>query len=195
MAGLWDGEGHLQVDGHHRTGDYGAFNMSLAQNPGSVLDEAKRMLDKLGVSYSVTGGRGAHHLILKGKWQEKAAVLGSFRPKRLLSQFLQHPLQRAVQSVDEPEIVEMRRINKLEIVPMSTSTRTYFAEGFAAHNSYIHPTIEVTGMEGADLAGELADLETAKQYGLTPGFSIYLLENCPYGDFDLLANVRGSLYL
>lgn len=197
LAGLWDGEGHLQVVGHHRSGDYGQFNMTLAQKGGLVLDEAKRLLDLMGIPYLVSGPNkaGGYHLVLRGKWQEKAAALGSIRPRRLLDQWLSHPLQRAVQSVDEPEIVEMRRISRLEIVPMSTSTRTYFAEGFAAHNSYVHPTFEATGLEGSSLAEEIGWLAPAKAYGFTAGWSYYALENAPAGDVALLAAQRGKTFL
>lgn len=60
--------------------------------------------------------------------------------------------------------------------------------------SQIHPTVETTGLEGADLAGELQQLHQAKAYGFTFGFSIYTLEAAPDSDFALLAATRGTLF-
>lgn len=61
--------------------------------------------------------------------------------------------------------------------------------------SYVHPTIEATGVEGSQLADELLRLELARVYGLTPGFSLYTLERVPSADWPRLAAVRGRLYL
>jgi hypothetical protein len=61
--------------------------------------------------------------------------------------------------------------------------------------SFVHGTLEVTGLEGADLAGELHDLREAQaHYGYTKGFSIYTLESTPVDDFKLLAAERGHLF-
>lgn len=60
--------------------------------------------------------------------------------------------------------------------------------------SYVHGTVEVTGLEGADMAASIEELKRAKQYGYTTGFQIYLLEQMPQSDFDLLASVRGILF-
>jgi hypothetical protein len=61
--------------------------------------------------------------------------------------------------------------------------------------SYVHGTLEVTGLEDASLAVSLGRCSEAKRYGLTPGLSIYLLENMPDADYALLASQRGTLYL
>jgi hypothetical protein len=60
--------------------------------------------------------------------------------------------------------------------------------------SYVHGTLEVTGLEGASLATSIEQLKLSKQYGYTSGFSIYMLEAMPQGDFKYLADVRGSLF-
>jgi|SRR5581483_1239085 len=61
--------------------------------------------------------------------------------------------------------------------------------------SYVHGTLEATGLEGSDLATELAQLRAAKNYGYTYGWSIYLLENTPYSDFDLIEAENGKTFL
>jgi len=61
--------------------------------------------------------------------------------------------------------------------------------------SYVHGTLEVSGVEGSSLSQEISDCVAAKVYGLTPGISIYRLENTPDSDFDLLARHRNEIYL
>lgn len=61
--------------------------------------------------------------------------------------------------------------------------------------SYVHGTLEVTGLEGSDLTPELNELQAAKASGYTTGFSIYMLENAQPNDFSLLKQQRGNLFL
>lgn len=70
-----------------------------------------------------------------------------------------------------------------------------YANQRAVPLSYVHGTAETTGLEGADLSQSLPRFAAAKAYGLTPGMSTYLLEVQPDGDFDLLQQHRGTLYL
>lgn len=61
--------------------------------------------------------------------------------------------------------------------------------------SYIHPTLEVTGLEGSSLSDEIARTKQSKKYGFTTGISIYTLENAPDSDFALLQAEKGNLFL
>lgn len=62
--------------------------------------------------------------------------------------------------------------------------------------SGVHGTLEVTGLEGADLAAEISEMRRAKtNFNYTPGMSIYTLETTPPGDFYLLSLLRGYLFL
>jgi len=61
--------------------------------------------------------------------------------------------------------------------------------------SYVHGTGEVTGLEDADLDMFLGRCKLAQQYGLTKGISLYLIENAPASDFDLVNRYRGDLYV
>jgi hypothetical protein len=61
--------------------------------------------------------------------------------------------------------------------------------------SFVHPTLEVTGMEGSSLTEELKWCRAAKVYGLTLGLSIYTLEAISESDWALLAAERGTLFL
>lgn len=57
--------------------------------------------------------------------------------------------------------------------------------------SYVHGTVEVSGVEGADLDDELHLVQMAQRYGFTKGVSLYLLERMPESDFGILAKYRG----
>lgn len=61
--------------------------------------------------------------------------------------------------------------------------------------SFVHGTLEVTGLEGSDLAGEIDSLKQAKQFGYSFGFSVYVLEKMPYEDFQKIEQQKGKLYL
>lgn len=61
--------------------------------------------------------------------------------------------------------------------------------------SYVHPTLEVTGLEGSDLQREINDTIAARKYGYTTGISIYYLESTLDSDFQLLKDMRGRLFL
>lgn len=62
--------------------------------------------------------------------------------------------------------------------------------------SYVHFTVEASGIEGSDLADEIHWLRVAQR--IAPGmigYSLYTLERMPAGDWPLIAATRGSLYL
>lgn len=61
--------------------------------------------------------------------------------------------------------------------------------------SFVHPSVEPTGVEGAELAGELAHVWEARQYGFTTGLNLYALERTPDADWPLLERWRGRLWL
>lgn len=61
--------------------------------------------------------------------------------------------------------------------------------------SYIHGTLEVTGLEGSSLADEINEVRKSRIDGYTYGWSIYLLENIQEEDWKLIAAERGITYL
>lgn len=61
--------------------------------------------------------------------------------------------------------------------------------------SYVHGTLESTGLEGSVLAEEIGWLRAAKPYGYTVGWSLYTLENAPDEDLALCAAERGKTFL
>jgi hypothetical protein len=61
--------------------------------------------------------------------------------------------------------------------------------------SYVHPSLEPTGVEDADLAASLIETDKARGYGFTVGLNLYALERVPAPDWPLLDRWRGRLWL
>ena len=133
MAGCLDGERHVRED------------ISLGQKDNELLAEVKRIWDEHGIRFSeyhqetYTGDYAGHSIeklaILGGRpWN--LYVLGHFRPKRLLARILPN-IDGGIGQIWRMEDVEIEAIEETatELVTLQTSTETYFAEGFAAHNS------------------------------------------------------------
>jgi hypothetical protein len=71
-----------------------------------------------------------------------------------------------------------------------------YKDGRAVALASVHPTIEATGMENANLAAGLEELMNAKALGLKPGFSYYVLDaDQADADMERLRGVRGTLFL
>ena len=75
-----------------------------------------------------------------GGWREQARLLGSVRPERLLSKFVQAlkrgEFAKQMESMNEPlEIVDAFEEGVEWCAGLETSTHTYLCEGFGAHNS------------------------------------------------------------
>jgi hypothetical protein len=68
------------------------------------------------------------------------------------------------------------------------------AQGRGLPLSYVHGALEITGMEGSDLADQLQWTLEAKKYGYTVGFWIYTLDSMPQSDFGILNSYRNRLY-
>lgn len=133
LAGFFDGEGHLSVDGHMRLG--------AAQNVGPTLNFVVELLHKRSLAHrSVRVTRPKDHkirnLYLTDKYQV-ARFLGETRPQRLLSKFSPEHLGSvwATGSAKTLEVVEINNLGEQEFVKLSTNEHTYILEGFAAHNS------------------------------------------------------------
>ncbi len=62
--------------------------------------------------------------------------------------------------------------------------------------SYVHGTLEATGMESADLVDEISWVHASQvAFGYTKGVSLYTLESAPTSDLALLSTMRGKLFL
>ena len=125
LAGVLDGEGWLASR---------RISVALAQNPGLVLDHIQLEFRNRGFDFSlgVVSGR-CIRVHIKGSGADKARLLGSIRPMRLLHDFKVSMLGR-MQADTFRKIVAVEGIGTKEIVKMKTSTGTFIADGFPHHN-------------------------------------------------------------
>lgn len=143
LAGLFDGEGCVSF------AQGGLMTVTFAQRPGPVMDRMERALQRRGIRYSIrpSGNHSALNLAILGKWYDKAAVLGSLRPDRLNDKVAAHiaanVMRPELQAKELVPIIGGASEGLSEITALSTSSMTYFAEGFAAHNSVAEHAVYV----------------------------------------------------
>lgn len=135
IAGIFDGEGWID---HTR--------ISFAQNPGLVMEKMLALLEQRG--FTISKARQARDAycervdICGGKW-ESLRLLGSTRPERLLDKARvlwdgKEIIGKGKETVPGKAwatVLEVEYLGPREVVTLKTSTRTFIADGFAAHNS------------------------------------------------------------
>jgi len=147
LSGIYDGEGHLSTK--NRRG----IQMGVAQNPGIVLDAITETLTNFGYTDFRLAPAGATtskvmNLQMKGGFREIASLLGSLRPIRLLDKFTtalrDGTFDKQLQSDGNPlRIVAAHDEGEQWVAGLETSSRTYFCEGFAAHNCVAEHSIHI----------------------------------------------------
>jgi hypothetical protein len=137
LSGIFDGEGSLQCN--ERTDHYG-FNLrlSFAQRDNEALKFAVQGLQNLGIKhkvhYSNSGkNKDVQKVYILGKRKEVIKALSIIQPKRLMSKFNPDKLGY----FDKKEAVKIKFIEFIgfqDVIAMSTSTKTFIANGYASHN-------------------------------------------------------------
>jgi hypothetical protein len=127
LAGMFDGEGSLTYTNL-------SCALTLAQKPGPVLDRVVELLQRRGAYVVVDRSRPVHNVRVVGSAATRMALLGSIRPERLLTKARIDGLYMRTEGVRR--VVGVKALGLRDVALMSTSTRTYFAEGMASHNSY-----------------------------------------------------------
>lgn len=137
LAGIFDGEGYI-------SGRAGGLEVAVAQKPGVVLDQITHLLRLHNIHFrdSYILPSGVAQLHLNGQWNDRLAFLGMYRPLRLIRNFQDrlrsgdcHPTFGGNGGNEFLQITNVEPIGDQEVVALETSTHTYFAEGFGAHNS------------------------------------------------------------
>lgn len=138
MAGLFDGEGFLY-------GRMGARGLGMAQNPGAVLDEAVAAMKRLGFEVNVRtkSSQTCMNLNVAGGKFEVLRALGQLRPVRLLARstetweggYLLSKGPWCEPGKSAATVLSVEPVGVKTVVTMQTSTRTFIADGFLAHNS------------------------------------------------------------
>jgi hypothetical protein len=132
LAAAFDGEGSLYFKNAR------APRLSFAQRDNAMLERVREFL--------VAGGyaTGNRHMGRSGVWNTDVAgtdvlrLLGETRPIRLLAVFqqaTQDGLPYELRTREHVGIESVRYLGRREIAALGTSSATYFAEGFGAHNT------------------------------------------------------------
>lgn len=132
LQGLFDGEGSIR-----RRAEYGGtFNgVSFSQKNPGVLADAEEGLTSAGYRYlKRLAAGGVYDLDLDTF--EGINLLGRARPRRLLEKWLTLKWPR-LSSRSYVDIVDVKPVGAREVVTITTSTKTFIAEGFATHNTEI----------------------------------------------------------
>lgn len=142
VAGMYDGEGSYS----YREGR--APVLTIGQKDNEALFELETALDRMGFitkRYGLKSDTEFFSLHVVGGQPEYLRLLGSTRPKRLLEKWREAGSDQmgGLRAKGAVEVISVEPIGLHEVVTLSTSTRTYVAEGYAMHNSQQH--YELTG--------------------------------------------------
>lgn len=128
LAGFFDGEGTI-----------GQRMVSAAQNPGLVLDQAKRYLMDRGYVYREykKAEKPICHTIFTNMY-DSLRFLGAVRPTRLLEKAsrIWHGAGAHSHRRSRVKVVSMEYLGYQATVGIQTSTKTFIAEGLYTHNCY-----------------------------------------------------------
>lgn len=136
IAAAFDGEGHIsQSRSFHKGAANGVdVNLVFSQKENIMLQTVREILTRFGISYnqSVSKRDACVRLNISGR-SGVLRVLGMFRPIRLLHK-LDRSLLGMINPISKVAVIKKEFLGELPVVALSTSTRTFIAEGFAAHN-------------------------------------------------------------
>lgn len=125
IAGMLDGEGSLGFSG---------FRATISQNPGVTLDRVKSILTRWGVQFALSEKKGQINLDLRSTCSAEALKLLGMAPS------VRH--QHRWDGIGLPKsnawatVTAIDLIGDVDLVGMTTSTKTFIAEGLVSHNSF-----------------------------------------------------------
>ncbi len=131
LAGAFDGEGYLTYTNNNGKA------LGFTQNENPMLDKVRLLLDKYGYSYTeqTNNQSGTKNLRLTGGLSTILEFLGKARPPRILDKW-KKDTDGGIWAKDIPEIVSITAVGKGKIASMSTSSKTYIANGYPCHNTH-----------------------------------------------------------
>lgn len=139
LAAALDGEGCLPTPRHRKTGRAGrGWSLFFAQKRNSMLEKVKRILVEHGFNAGeyIPADRSVIVLKPSRNLHDVVRFLGQMRPVRLLDnwerQFCEFPC--GMRTYIHDRIVAVVPDGSAEVAVMTTSTRTFIAEGYASHN-------------------------------------------------------------
>jgi hypothetical protein len=136
LAAAFDSEGCITS-----TKQRPAPRLSFAQRSNQLLAAVRTALAARGFQAAVDsiGKSGVHNIRIVGGLSEQLRFLGQMRPPRLLNNWanmlLEGGFQMEMRAIDYVPITAIRYAGEREIAAFSSSSGTYIAEGFGAHNT------------------------------------------------------------
>jgi len=138
LAGVFDGEGWLSLT------STGGPRIGIAQRDNACLHQIEQFLSHFGFEYLKMPGSGTHgdvfNLHLLGGTREVVRFLQTIRPERLIEKFISFggaSILGRFKRYQAVDVVECEFVNMTDLVALSTTTKTFIAEGYAHHNSDI----------------------------------------------------------
>lgn len=128
LKGIFDGEGSVS-----------GTVVGFGQNEGIVLNKVRELLTLKGYAYGLTSKQGnVWKLCLKGG-QVSQRFLGSIRPHRLIGKGRKTWENRRTWGKNTaPAVIErVEFLGEKEVVSLETSSKTFIANGFFAHNCQV----------------------------------------------------------
>ena len=151
FGGILDGEGCFS-----RGTDRVSGSLSFAQKEGVVLSKALSILDGHGFTYTVDKrDSGVCSVNINGGHLERMRALGVFAPHRLVPKVTYPFAYSSTGATEHPQVTSIEDAGMQRIAVMGTSSRTYFANGLASHNTNQAHTIELNQAAQLELAYDL----------------------------------------
>lgn len=162
MAGLLDGEGCLSYNNNK------SIRLDISQKEGLVSENIRRIFKKYNFSFVERSNNTAISFRILGGLQEILRALSLFRAQRLLNKLDITKFRRLqkYKNANDVFITSILYVGRGTIAKIQTSTKTFFADGFAHHNCYVpfqdilllggfsFSHYYVSGIMGRPIAGE-----------------------------------------
>lgn len=129
LSAAFDGEGYIT----YTTGNGKSVGFVQKDNP--LLSRVRKILGKEGIRWSeFASGAKTININILGGLSSVLEFLGRARPPRLLANWMADT-NGGLFPKDTPTIISVEPIGKGEIASFSTSSKTYFANGYPCHNT------------------------------------------------------------
>lgn len=160
LAGIFDGEGWVSKgsDNGPDGPSYSGISVAFSQKPGDVADRVLKILDNKGFNYGVhTTQRTTTQWSMTGK--DAIRFMGQYRPIRFMpwiekmwegKSWGRGKRGTARGETSYRRIASIEELPEQELVDITTSTRTFIAEGLVSHNciGYDEMAHMITGTGG-----------------------------------------------
>ena len=157
LAAAFDGEGCV----NHPAGHGHGLRIGMSQNKNAMLVRVHEFLTEKRIPFTVTKHSGNPGLVETHlrKLPECLKFLGAYRPARLLARFgdllFAEKFRPRLQAFEWLDVVSAEYLGEQDVIALESSSRTYFAGGFGAHNTAANDagSAQVMRNDGSQLIG------------------------------------------